>query len=563
MAETPQSSTLDNRADQMFLRFTDDELERLSRFGEPRSYRAGDMLARVGEAGPGLMVILSGRVEVTRPDGGSGTHVVVHERGNFMGELAQLSGRPYLVDEKALTEVEALAIRPDRLRALLIAEASLGERIMRALILRRVALIETGAGPIVVGSETDADVLRLTNFLRRNGHPFRSLDPAEDGCAAELVRRFEVEPEELPIVLCPGGQLLRNPSEDQLARCVGLVGPIQADKLYDVVIVGAGPAGLATAVYAGSEGLSVLAIDCRSFGGQAGASARIENYLGFPTGISGMALMGRAFSQAQKFGVEVLIPDEAVKLECGNDPCHIKLATGERIQARAVVLATGARYRRLDAQRLDEFEGSSVHYWASPLEADLCASQDVALVGGGNSAGQAVVYLADRARKVTLIARRRLSETMSAYLVERIEALPNVEVVIGCEVAALEGEPGELSAVRIRQRSDGRERDVRAHFLFSFIGAEPNTDWLKSSGIRLDERGFILAGEYLDDADRLPMETSRRGVFAVGDVRACSVKRVAAAVGDGAQVVAAIHKYLAAQPAEPQLTVQPQPIPAK
>jgi thioredoxin reductase (NADPH) len=563
MAETPQSSTLDNRADQMFLRFTDEELERLSRFGEPRSYRAGDMLARVGEAGPGLMVILSGRVEVTRPDGGSGTHVVVHERGNFMGELAQLSGRPYLVDEKALTEVEALAIRPDRLRALLIAEASLGERIMRALILRRVALIETGAGPIVVGSETDADVLRLTNFLRRNGHPFRSLDPAEDGCAAELVRRFEVEPEELPIVLCPGGQLLRNPSEDQLARCVGLVGPIQADKLYDVVIVGAGPAGLATAVYAGSEGLSVLAIDCRSFGGQAGASARIENYLGFPTGISGMALMGRAFSQAQKFGVEVLIPDEAVKLECGNDPCHIKLATGERIQARAVVLATGARYRRLDAQRLDEFEGSSVHYWASPLEADLCASQDVALVGGGNSAGQAVVYLADRARKVTLIARRRLSETMSAYLVERIEALPNVEVVIGCEVAALEGEPGELSAVRIRQRSDGRERDVRAHFLFSFIGAEPNTDWLESSGIRLDERGFILAGEYLDEADRLPMETSRRGVFAVGDVRACSVKRVAAAVGDGAQVVAAIHKYLAAQPAEPQLNVRPQPVPAK
>jgi thioredoxin reductase (NADPH) len=402
----------------------------------------------------------------------------------------------------------------------------------------------------------------LTNFLRRNGHPFRSLDPAEDSCAAELVRRFEVEPEELPIVLCPGGQLLRNPSEDQLARCVGLVGAINAEKLYDVVIVGAGPAGLATAVYAGSEGLSVLAIDCRSFGGQAGASARIENYLGFPTGISGMALMGRAFSQAQKFGVEVLIPDEAVKLECGNEPCRIKLATGERIQSRAVVLATGARYRRLDAQRLDEFEGSSVHYWASPLEADLCASQEVALVGGGNSAGQAVVYLADRARKVTLVARRPLSETMSAYLVERIESLPNVDVVIGCEVAALEGEPGQLTGVRIRHRSDGSETEVPARFLFSFIGAEPNTDWLQSSGIRLDERGFILSGEDLDGDDRLPMETSRRGVFAVGDVRACSVKRVAAAVGDGAQVVAAIHKYLA-EAKGPQVVIQPIPAPVK
>ena len=536
--------TYATRGDQMFLRFTDEEIERLSRFGERRTFRAGDMLARVGEIGPGLMLILSGKVEVTRPGAGKGSHIVTHERGNFMGEIAQLSGRPYLVDERALTDGEAVAIPAEKLRALLIAEAGLGERLMRALILRRVGLIEAGAGPIVIGSEQDADVLRLTNFLRRNGYPYQQLDAATDSCAQTLVERFNVELEELPIVLCPTGQLLRNPSESQLARCVGLVGPIEQDKLYDVVIVGAGPAGLAAAVYAGSEGLSVLAVDCRSFGGQAGASARIENYLGFPTGISGMALMGRAFSQAQKFGVEVLIPDEAVKLECGNEPCRIKLATGERIQARAVVLATGARYRRLDAQRLDEFEGSSVHYWASPLEADLCASQEVALVGGGNSAGQAVVYLADRARKVTVIARRPLSETMSAYLVERIESLPNVEVVIGCEVAALEGEPGELSEVTIRQRSDGSERRMPARFLFSFIGAEPNTDWLQGSGIKLDERGFVLSGEDLDSG-RFPHETSRRGVFAVGDVRACSVKRVAAAVGDGAQVVAAIHKYLA------------------
>jgi len=539
----------------MFLRFTDDEMARLARFGEPRSYKTGDMLARQGEAGPGLMLILSGRVEVTQPNGGENNHIVTHERGNFMGELAQLSGRPYLVNERALTDVETVAISPDRLRALLIAEADLGERLMRALILRRVGLIEAGAGPIVVGDEHNVDVLRLTNFLRRNGHPYRSLDPADDSCARTLVERFNVATEELPIVLCPGGQMLRNPTEAQLARCVGLVGPIDADRLYDVVVIGAGPSGLATAVYAGSEGLSVLTIDCRSFGGQAGASARIENYLGFPTGISGMALMGRAFSQAQKFGVEVAIPDEAVKLECGHDPCRVQLSTGERIQARAVVIATGARYRRLGVERLEEFEGSSVHYWASPLEADLCSNEDVALVGGGNSAGQAVVFLASRAKRVTLMARRPLRETMSQYLVERIEGLPNVDVVTGCEVSGLEGGAGELTAVVCRNRQTGNETSRVVRHLFSFIGAEPNTDWLQPSGITLDQRGFVLVGGETGE-DRLPLETSRRGVFAVGDVRSTSVKRVAASVGDGAQVVASIHAYLAREAEQPVLVAE-------
>src|SRR3954449_493856 len=437
-----RGNTIATRGAQAFPRLTDEELARLARFGEPRSYRPGEVVARVGHVPPGLQLILSGRLEVTQHDGGGQrAPIIVHERGDFTGELAQLSGRPSLVDAVALTDVEALAIPSDRLRALLVAEADLGERIMRALILRRVGLIESGAGPIIVGDDANADVLRLINFLRRNGHPYQNLDPAKDACARTLVERFQVAPEELPIVLCPGGQLLRNPSEDQIARCVGLVGPIDSNRLYDVVIIGSGPAGLATAVYAGSEGLSVLAVDCRSFGGQAGASARIENYLGFPTGVSGMALMGRAFSQAQKFGVEVLIPDEAVKLECGNDPCHVKLATGERIQARSVVLATGARYRRLAVERLEEFEGTSVHYWASPLEADLAAGQDVVLVGGGNSAGQATVFLASRARHVTLVARRPLSQTMSQYLIERIESQPNIDVVIGCEVGALDGAP--------------------------------------------------------------------------------------------------------------------------
>jgi thioredoxin reductase (NADPH) len=551
-----RSSTIAERGAQMFLRLDDEDIARLARFGEPREFRSGEAVAQVGQAGAGLLLIVSGSVEVTRNERGRPVHIVTHERGNFMGELAQLSGRPYLVDAVALTDVEAVAIRPERVRGLLVAEADLGERIMRALILRRVGLIEAGAGPIVIGNEADADVLRLTNFLRRNGHPYQQLDPAADTCAQALVERFEVEPEQLPIVLCPGGQLLHNPSEDQLARCVGLVGPIDANRVYDVVVVGAGPAGLATSVYAASEGLSVLTIDCRSFGGQAGASARIENYLGFPTGISGMALRGRAFSQAQKFGVEIAIPDEAVKLECGNDPCRLDLATGERVQARTVVIATGAQYRRLGVDRLGEFEGSSVHYWASPLEGDLAAGEDVVLVGGGNSAGQATVFLASRARHVTLVARRPLTATMSQYLVDRISAQPNIEVVVGCEISKLEGDHGALRGVSWRDRSAGTETHRSARFLFSFIGAEPNTDWLASSGLKRDPRGFLLTGEEASEG-WFPLETSRRGIFAVGDVRSGSVKRVAAAVGDGAQVVAAIHAYLARAQEAPVQVIQP------
>lgn len=556
-SDRQMSDLIARRGDQMFPRLSEAEMARIARFGEPRTFKAGESVARVGEVGHGLLVVQSGEIEVTEDAAGNPrSHIVTHGRGHFQGELAQLSGRPSLVDVTALSDTDVIAISPERVRALLIGEADLGERIMRALILRRVGLIESGAGPVIVGSEGDGDVLRLTNFLRRNGHPFHQLDPENDACARTLVERFHIEMEELPIVLCPGGQLLRNPSEDQLARCVGLVGTIDADRLYDVVVIGAGPAGLATSVYAASEGLAVIAIDCRSFGGQAGASARIENYLGFPTGISGMALMGRAFSQAQKFGVEVAIPDEAVALECGNQPCHVKLATGERIQARSVVIATGARYRRLEVNGLEQFEGASVHYWASPLEGDLCAGQDVALVGGGNSAGQATVFVASRARHVTLIARRPLEQTMSAYLVERIRSLPNVEVVIGCEIASLAGEDGKLNAISWRDRRSGTEtrRDVR--YLFSFIGAEPNTDWLAASGLALDERGFVLTGEDLD-GERLPLETSRQGVFAVGDVRSCSVKRVASAVGDGAQVVAAIHRYLAAADASQPFAAAP------
>ncbi|MBV9883177.1 MAG: FAD-dependent oxidoreductase [Sphingomonadaceae bacterium] len=551
--DAPLQTIIATRGAQMFPTLTDAEMARLRRFGTPHRFAKGEMLARVGERGHGLILILSGEVEVRQRDEHGASPIVVHRKGSFMGELAQLSGRPSLVEAEALSDVEAVEIPPERLRALLVAEAELGERIMRALILRRVGLLETGAGgPVIVGHAEQPDVLRLANFLRRNGHPFQLLSPDTDSCAQTLIERFEVVPEELPIVLCPGGQLLRNPDEGALARCIGLVGPIDPERLFDLVVIGAGPSGLATAVYASSEGLSVLALDCRSFGGQAGASSRIENYLGFPTGISGMALMGRAYSQAQKFGVEMAIPDEALKLECGNEPLHLALANGERVQARAAVIATGARYRRLGVQGLEDYEGSSVHYWATPMEGQLCAGEAVALVGGGNSAGQAVVFLASQARRVTMIVRKPLAATMSAYLIERIEQLPNVEVVEGAEIVALDGADGQLSAIAWRDLASGAETRAAVSQLFSFIGAEPNTDWLLASGLKVDARGFVCTGAGAGE-ERLPLETSRRGVFAVGDVRSGSVKRVAAAVGDGAQVVASIHSYLAAAREQPLL----------
>lgn len=551
MSDAPIQTIIAERGAQMFPTLSEPELDRLARFGAPRHYAKGDRPVRIGEAGHGLILLGTGEVEITQQAGGAQTHIVTHGPGSFIGELAQLSGRPSLVDATALSAVDAVVIPPERLRALLVAEAELGERIMRALILRRVGLLETGAGgPIIVGRAADADVLRLVNFLSRNGHPFQLLNPEEDRCAQALIARFLVEREALPIVLCPTGQLLRNPTEGALARCIGLVGPIDPKRLYDLVVVGAGPAGLATSVYAASEGLEVLTLDCRAFGGQAGASSRIENYLGFPTGISGMALMGRAYSQAQKFGVETAIPDEAVGLECGDDPVHLILATGERVRARAAVIATGARYRRLAVPGLEEYEGASVHYWASPLEAQLCRGEEVALVGGGNSAGQAVVFLAGNARKVTMIVRKPLEATMSAYLIDRIRQLANVEVVTGAEIVSLAGTDGQLSQIAWRDLASGAETRRSIRHLFSFIGAEPNTDWLAASGLGLDASGFVCTGVDAG-ANRLALETSRRGVFAVGDVRADSVKRVAAAVGDGAQVVASVHAYLARAAEQP------------
>ena len=543
------SSILERRRDQMFPELDPFEIERMRRFGEARNFAQGEAIFTAGQIGPGLVVILSGKVDIVRHEFSRESLVVTHGPGQFLGELAQLAGRPALADAVAKNPVEALIIAPERLRALLIAEAELGERIMRALILRRVGLLETGAGgPIIVGRADSADVLRLEGFLRRNGHPVQLLNPETDDEAKALIERFHIDPGQLPIVLCPGGQVLRNPSEDELARCIGLVRPIDPKRVYDVAVVGAGPAGLATAVYAASEGLSVLVLDCRAFGGQAGASARIENYLGFPTGITGIALMARAYNQAQKFGAETAIPDKVSALSAETDGAGnftLQLSNGERVSTRAVVIASGARYRQPAVESLHAFEGSSVHYWATPLEGKLCANQEIALVGGGNSAGQAAVYLASQSAKVWMLLRGSdLGASMSRYLVDRIEGHTNIEVLRRAQVSGLEGRDGILEAVRWRLGTNGQEVRRPIRHLFLFIGAEPNTDWLAGSGVTLDAKGFVLTGE---DAghDRHPLETNRRGVFAIGDVRSKSIKRVAAAVGEGAQVVAALHSYLA------------------
>jgi thioredoxin reductase (NADPH) len=550
----PTISILETRRDQMMPALDAIEIERMRRFGDVHSFAKGDAIFTAGQVGPGLVVVLAGSIDIVRHEAAAERLVVVHGAGQFMGELAQLAGRPSLADAIAQEPVQALIISPDRLRALFVAEAELGERIMRALILRRVGLLETGAGgPIIVGRADNGDVLRLQGFLRRNGHPHQLLNPETDAEAKALIERFHVDPGQLPIVLCLGGQLLRNPSEYELARCVGLVRPIDPERIYDVAVVGAGPAGLAAAVYAASEGLSVLVLDSRAFGGQAGASARIENYLGFPTGITGIALMARAYNQAQKFGAEMAIPDEVSTLSAltDGDGFILQLSNGERAGTRSVVIASGARYRRPGVDSLHAFEGSSVHYWATPLEAKLCANQEIALVGAGNSAGQAAVYLAGQGVKVWMLVRGPdLAASMSRYLVDRITGHANIEVMTNTRVSGLEGRDGLLQALRWRTGTNGAEVRRPIRHLFVFIGAEPNTGWLTESGVTLDAKGFVLTG---DDAggNRHALETSRRGVFAIGDVRANSTKRVAAAVGEGAQVVAALHSFLAATTTSP------------
>jgi thioredoxin reductase (NADPH) len=559
--ENVVGATVFPRHEQTFPALTPQEIARMRRFGEVRNYRDGEAMFETGKPGPGMFVVLSGHVVITQRDGlGHVTPVIDQGPGQFLAEIGQLSGRVALVDAHAEGEVETLLIPPERLRALLVAEADLGERIMRALILRRVNLIQGGVGgPVLIGPLNSRGIIRLQGFLTRNAIPHHVLDQATDHDAAELIARYSPSPTDWPLVVTPDGTVLRNPSESELARGMGMIRTIAKDKVYDVAVVGSGPAGLSTAVYAASEGLSVAVCDTRAFGGQAGASARIENYLGFPTGISGLALTARAYNQAQKFGAEMMIPAEVMALDCSrvDGAFGLTLDDGEILRARSIVVASGARYRRPEIASLADFEGRGVWYWASPIEARLCVEQEIILVGGGNSAGQAAVFLSGHAKKVHMVIRGGgLGASMSRYLIERIEAASNIELVFNTEVVALEGtQDASLERVRWRSRLSGEEStvpDIRN--LFLFVGADPATGWLDGCGVTVDRGGFVVTGAPPDESDRRPasaLETSVPGVFAVGDVRSGSVKRVGGAIGEGAQVVAALHGFLgdAAKPA--------------
>ena len=550
-------STIDPRDEHVFPKLTPQEIDRLRRFGEVRRYVPGDALFVTGDVAPGMYVLIKGSVRVTRRDPlGHAAPIVEQGPGEFVAEVGQLSGQPAFVDVHAIGDVEALLIPPQNLRALMIEEAELGERIMHALILRRVVVIEAGAGgPVLIGPESSPDVIRLQGFLARNAYPHQLLDPEKDEDAARLVQQYAPNPSDLPLAVCPKGTILKNPSEAELARALGMVPIDERDQTYDVAVVGAGPAGLSTAVYAASEGLSVIVLDARAFGGQAGASARIENYLGFPAGISGQALTGRAYVQAQKFGARMVIPAEAIRPDLTEVPLALRLDDGRRVKAQTVVVATGARYRRLNIPNLTDFEGRGIWYWASPIEARLCRDEEIVLVGGGNSAGQATVFLRNFAKKIWMLVRGpSLAESMSQYLIDRICAIDNIEVLTRTEIIALYGSrEKQLERVRWRNNVTGEEAEKPIRHIFLFIGAEPATAWLRDSGVALDTKNFILTGsDVAPDARRsnngsgrpLSLETSVRNVFACGDVRSGSVKRVGAAIGEGAVVGAELHAAL-------------------
>lgn len=538
-------SIIETRASQLFPVLTASQIEVARRFssGPAKRFGSGEAIFEIGSRGAPAWVVLEGTINIVRRDGLKGeVPIVTHGVGQFSGEVNQLAGRPALAAGRAGPEgCTALPFDPAHLRALMIGSAELGEIIMRALILRRVSLIEEGgAGTVLIGNPNSPDVVRLQNFLNRSGLPHLVLDASADEEGRELIERMGVPASELPLVVCQSGPVLRCPSDEDLAACLGVLPDIDPGKLFDVAVVGAGPAGLATAVYAASEGLSVIVLDARAVGGQAGASSRIENYLGFPTGISGQALAGRAFNQALKFGAEIAVPLEVERLTCDGPHPVLMCAGNRQITTRFVVIASGARYRRPEVANLRELEGAGVSYWVSAIEARLCAGEEVALIGGGNSAGQAIVFLAPQVKKLHLVVRRDLKETMSQYLIDRIAALSNVEIHVGEELIALEGDRTTgLAAAMFQNRREGSSRRLEVRHLFLFVGADPNSDWVRDC-VETDDRGFVVTGK-----GSHPLETNMPGVFAIGDVRAGSTKRVAAAVGEGAAVVSMVHAKLA------------------
>jgi thioredoxin reductase (NADPH) len=547
---------------QRFPVLTAHQVETARRFAseEIRHFAAGEIVYEIGDRSTPAWLVLTGSLEAYRHEGLSHeAHVTTHRPGQFTGEVNQLSGRPSLVRGIAGPDgCSAVSFDGAHIRALVIGSAEVGEIIMRAFILRRVSLIsEGGAGSVLVGTPGHPALTRLQGFLTRSAYPHIILDASSDQEGRALIERLGVLPADLPLMVCPNGTVLKNPTDVEAALCLGMTPDLKPDMTYDVAIVGAGPAGLAAAVYAASEGLSVIVLDERSVGGQAGASARIENYLGFPTGISGQALAGRAFNQALKFGAEIALPLQVLDLEApavttGSTArvLTLKLGGDRKIAARTVIVASGARYRRPEIDNIDTFEGAGISYWASSIEAKLCEGEEIALIGGGNSAGQAVVFLAPQVKRLHLIVRRALEETMSRYLIERIAALPNVEIHPHCEVIALEGDRlSGLSGALLRDRTDDSEHRFAVRHMFLFIGADPNATWIRNHA-ETDSNGFVLTGRpFRGDAaawarPALPLETSVPNLFAIGDVRAASTKRVAAAVGEGAAVVAQIHTAL-------------------
>ncbi|MFL5310905.1 MAG: FAD-dependent oxidoreductase [Myxococcales bacterium] len=542
------------RREQMFPRLSAAQVARLAHIGERRQVSRGEMVVEQGESTPRFFVVISGALAIVHPDREQEVSLHVLREGEFTGEVNMLSARPSLVRTRAIEAGELLVIRPDDLHKVVQADVDLSEILMRAFILRRVALIANSLGDaVLLGSTHSAATLRIREFLTRNGQPHAYLDVDKDPDVQALLDRFGLHLTDVPVVICGQVRVLKSPSNAEIAECLGLNRVLDPAAVRDLVIVGAGPAGLAAAVYAASEGLDVLVLESSAPGGQAGSSSKIENYLGFPTGISGEALAGRAYTQAQKFGAEIAVARSAVKLRCERPLHTVEMSAGGSVTARSLVIATGVQYRKLPLAELPRFEGLGVYYGATHVEAQLCQADDVIIVGGANSAGQAAVFLGATARQVRILVRGPgLAETMSRYLIRRIEDSRNIAVRAFTEIVALEGD-GHLERVQVR---DGRTNEIETlpiRHVFVMTGAIPHTGWLQGA-VALDGKGFVKTGPDLAHEDltawplRRPpflLETSVPGVFAVGDVRAGSVKRVASAVGEGSICVQLVHRLLA------------------
>jgi len=540
----------------MFPTLTPAQIERIAARGRVRPVARGEILVEAGDFPVPFFVVKSGEIEIIRPSSLGDTLVVVHQPGKFTGEINLIQGRRSLTRASVSEPGEVIQLTREQLLGLVQTDAEIGEIVMRAYIYRRVELAAQGVGDVVlIGSVHSHDSLRIKEFLTRNGHPFKYVDLDHDSDVQGLLDRFHIEAHEVPVLLCRGDVVLRNPANQKIADCLGFNQSIDPTPLRDVVVVGAGPAGLAAAVYAASEGLNTLVIESNSPGGQAGSSSRIENYLGFPTGISGQELATRAYTQAEKFGAEILIARGAMGLTCQRKPYNVKTDTGQLVPARTVIIASGAQYRKPSLDNLSALEGVGVYYSATFMEAQLCAGEEVIVVGGGNSAGQAAVFLAQSARRLSIFVRSSgLAESMSRYLIRRIEETPSITLKTCTEIVGLEG-TDHLERVRVRDNASGAITNQDARHVFLMTGAVPHTVWLAGC-VTLDSNGFIKTGPDISKEElaaagwplaRPPflLETSLPGVFAVGDVRGGNVKRVASAVGEGSIAVAFVHRVLA------------------